>query len=314
MGLAIETRGLEKVYGKRTHALRGVDLRVPEGVVFGLFGPNGAGKTTLLSILTGIVLPTRGEAYVLGMDAVRESLRVRERVGVLPEGFGFYEHLSGLENLVYLAMLDGLSREEARERAEEMLDEVGLGDKKSLRVREYSRGMRQRLGVAQAVLKDPELVLFDEPTQGIDPQGVAWFKNYVARLRQRGKTVLISTHLLQEVGPLCSHAAIIYEGRVLTMGSFEEVSRQVREQSDISAVFVYPNAFQADNAYRALAEAGFREVVAEAEKLYITGDPEKAEHILLEKGLHVPLKADFPSDWHDVYVHYISSRRGGMNE
>lgn len=311
MDLAIETRGLEKVYEKKVHALKGVDLQVPKGVVFGLFGPNGAGKTTLLSILTGIILPTKGEAYVLGIDAIKESLKVREKVGVLPEGFGFYEHLSGLENLVYLAMLDGLSREEARERAEKILDEVGLGEKKNIKVKEYSRGMRQRLGVAQAVLKDPELILLDEPTQGIDPQGVAWFKNFVVNLRQKGKTILISTHLLQEVGTLCSHAAIIYRGKILTMGSFEEISKHIREESNISAVFVYPNAFLAENAYKALVESGFGEVRVEAEKLYITGDPEKAESILSEKGIGVPSKVNFPSDWHDVFVHYIFFKRGG---
>ncbi|RLE59981.1 MAG: ABC transporter ATP-binding protein [Thermoprotei archaeon] len=312
MDLAIETRGLEKVYEKKIHALKGVDLQVPKGVVFGLFGPNGAGKTTLLSILTGIILPTKGEAYVLGIDAIKESLRVRERVGVLPEGFGFYEHLSGLENLIYLAMLDGLSREEARERAEKILDEVGLCEKKNVKVKEYSRGMRQRLGVAQAVLKDPELILLDEPTQGIDPQGVAWFKNFVVNLRQKGKTILISTHLLQEVGTLCSHAAIIYRGKILTIGSFEEISKRIREESNISAVFIYPNAFMAENAYKALVESGFGEVRVEAEKLYIIGDPEKAESMLSEKGIGVPSRVNFPSDWHDIFVHYIFFRRGDM--
>jgi len=310
---AVETRGLVKVYGgrRRVEALRGVDLEVPSGVVFGLFGPNGAGKSTLLSILVGLVLPTRGEARVLGMDAVRQSVEVRRRVGVLPEGFGFYEHLSGLENLVYLGMLDGMRRSEAEERARRILGEVGLGDAAEMPVKGYSRGMRQRLGVAQAVMKNPDLVLFDEPTQGIDPEGVAWFKEYVSSLRRSGKTVVISTHLLGEVGTLCSHAALIYRGRILVQGEFTEIARRVAGESEYRAVAVFPNTAMAEAAHKALAGRGV-EAALHAERLYFKLGPGEAEEALREAGLHPPPVSPFPVDWADVFFHYLRhAERGG---
>lgn len=311
--LAVETKGLVKVYGgkRRVEALRGVDLEVPTGVVYGLFGPNGAGKSTLLSILIGLVLPTRGEARVLGLDAVRESLEVRRRVGVLPEGFGFYEHLTGLENLVYLGMLDGMDRGEAVEKAREVLEEVGLADAGDKPVKGYSRGMRQRLGVAQAVMKDPDLVLLDEPTQGIDPEGVAWFKEYVSGLRRRGKTVVISTHLLEEVGSLCSHAALIYQGRILVQGEFSSVAGRVAEESPYRSVVVFPNAALAETALRALTGRGV-EAVVRGERLYLPLEPGEAVEALKKAGVEAPSATRFPADWADVFFHYVTrARRGG---
>jgi len=229
--LAVETQGLVKVYREgrtEVRALDGVDLRVPRGSVFGLFGPNGSGKTTLISILVGLLLPTSGTAKVLGLDAVRQSLEVRRRVGLLPEGFGFYEHMTALENLVFFGMLDGLPEAEARARAQEALELVGLSEWAGTKVSAFSRGMVQRLGIAQALLKDPELLILDEPTVGLDPDGVAQFRLLVRELAGRGKTLIISTHLLQEVGSVCTHAAIIRRGRILVQGSLEELASQVR--------------------------------------------------------------------------------------
>lgn len=309
---AVETSGLRKVYGGRrgVEALRGVDLRVPEGVVYGLFGPNGAGKSTLISILVGLVLPTGGEARVLGMDAVRESLRVRERVGVLPEGFGFYEHLTGLENLVYLGMLDGMERREAEEKARRILGEVGLAGAADRPVKEYSRGMRQRLGVAQAVMKDPDLVIFDEPTQGIDPEGVAWFKGFVSKLREEGRTVLISTHLLEEVGSLCSHAALIHGGRILVQGEFTEIAGRVAAESSYRSVLIFPNAALAEAAARALKARGV-EARLSGERIYTPLPPAEASEALRGAGMEPPPSTPYPSDWRDVFAHYLAKARGG---
>jgi len=229
--LAVETQGLVKVYREgrsEVRALDGVDLRVPRGSVFGLFGPNGSGKTTLISILVGLLLPTSGTAKVLGLDAVRQSLEVRRKVGLLPEGFGFYEYMTALENLVFFGMLDGLPEAEARARAREALELVGLSERADTKVSAFSRGMVQRLGIAQALLKDPELLILDEPTVGLDPEGVAQFRLLVMDLARRGKTLMLSTHLLQEVGSVCTHAAIIRKGRILAQGSLDELTSQVR--------------------------------------------------------------------------------------
>ncbi|MEM3425136.1 MAG: ABC transporter ATP-binding protein [Thermoproteota archaeon] len=232
MSLAIETEKLVKIYGNKktmVKALNGIDMKVPKASVFGLFGPNGSGKTTLISILVGLLLPTSGSARVLSFDAARDSVEIRRRVSLLPEGFGFYDHMTALENLVFLATLDGVPPDQREERALEALEKVGLKDRANAKVSTFSRGMRQRLGVAQALLKDPELLIFDEPTVGIDPEGAAEFRNLVRRMNREGRTILLSTHLLYEVGMICTHAAIIREGRLLVQGSVDELYRSVRE-------------------------------------------------------------------------------------
>jgi ABC-2 type transport system ATP-binding protein len=232
MSLAVETEKLVKVYGNgktMVKALGGIDMKVPKASVFGLFGPNGSGKTTLISILVGLLLPTSGSAKVLGFDVTRESVEIRRRVGLLPEGFGFYDHMTALENLVFLATLDGVPSSQREKRALEALEAVGLKDRADAKVSTFSRGMKQRLGVAQSLLKDPELLIFDEPTVGIDPEGAAEFRNLVRKMNRDGKTILLSTHLLYEVGMICTHAAIIREGRLLVQGSVDELYRSVRE-------------------------------------------------------------------------------------
>ena len=232
MEYAIETEGLVKVYRDRAGevvALDDVNLRVPRGVLFGLFGPNGSGKTTLISILIGLQLPTRGTARVLGFDSVRESLEIRKRVGVLPENYGFYEHMTARENLEFLGRLDGIPSGELPRRINEVLELVGLKERADTKVKAFSRGMTQRLALAQALLKDPELLLLDEPTLGLDPQGTATFRELIANLVKAGKTVLISTHLLHEIGYICTHAAFIRKGRIVAQGSLEELSKPYRE-------------------------------------------------------------------------------------
>lgn len=233
MDYAIEVEKLVKIYrdrGGEVRALDGVDLRVPKGVLFGLFGPNGSGKTTLISVLVGLQLPTSGSARVLGFDAVRESIEIRKRVGLLPENYGFYEYMTARENLEYLGRLDGIPPSKLKERISEVLELVGLREWANTKVRSFSRGMTQRLALAQALLKDPELLLLDEPTLGLDPQGSAEFKKLMERLVKEGRTILVSTHLLHELGHVCTHAALIHKGRLLAQGSLEELSRSYREK------------------------------------------------------------------------------------
>ncbi|MEM2173164.1 MAG: ABC transporter ATP-binding protein [Thermoproteota archaeon] len=232
MDLAIEVENLVKVYGKGgsgIKALDGISMKIPKASTYGLFGPNGSGKTTLISILVGLLLPTSGSAKVLGFDVVKESVEIRRRVGLLPEGFGFYDHMTALENLVFLATLDKIPSDQRKKRALETLEMVGLKDRANDKVSTFSRGMRQRLGIAQALLKDPELLIFDEPTVGIDPEGAAEFRNLVKSMNKEGKTILMSTHLLYEVGMVCTHAAVIRRGKLLVQGSVEELYQSVRE-------------------------------------------------------------------------------------
>jgi ABC-2 type transport system ATP-binding protein len=232
MDLAIETENLVKIYGKGNSGIRaldGISMKIPKASTYGLFGPNGSGKTTLISILIGLLLPTSGNAKVLGFDAVKESIEIRRRVGLLPEGFGFYDHMTAFENLIFLATLEHVPRDQRKSRALEALEKVGLKDRANDKVSTFSRGMKQRLGIAQALLKDPELLIFDEPTVGIDPDGAAEFRNLVRTMNKEGKTILMSTHLLYEVGMVCTHAAIIRGGRLLVQGSVEDLYKSVRE-------------------------------------------------------------------------------------
>ncbi|MBO3763072.1 MAG: ABC transporter ATP-binding protein [Thermoproteota archaeon] len=231
MEFAIETENLVKVYGDNksgVRALDGINLRVPKGSIFGLLGPNGSGKTTLISILVGLLLPTSGSAKVLGYDVVKQSVEIRKRAGLLPEGFGLYENMTALENLTFLGQLDDIPQNEIKKKALEILELVGLSDKANTKISTFSRGMLQKLGIAQALLKDPELLIFDEPTVALDPDSAAQFRSLVQKLGKEGKTIVMSTHLLYEVGMICTHSAVIKKGKILAQGSIEELSQSVR--------------------------------------------------------------------------------------
>ncbi|MEZ0346826.1 MAG: ABC transporter ATP-binding protein [Infirmifilum sp.] len=237
MEWAVETEGIVKIYRDRTgevKALDNVNIRVPRGVLFGLFGPNGSGKTTLISILVGLQLPTEGTARVLGFDSLKESLEIRKRVGLLPENYGFYEYMTAFENLRFLGRLDGIPGSELDEKINKVLDLVGLKERANTKVKAFSRGMTQRLALAQALLKDPELLILDEPTLGLDPQGTATFRELVSQLVKEGKTILISTHLLHEIGFICTHAAFIRKGKIVAQGSLEELAKPYRESKGFS--------------------------------------------------------------------------------
>ncbi|MEM1559715.1 MAG: ABC transporter ATP-binding protein, partial [Candidatus Bathyarchaeia archaeon] len=166
---------------------------------------------------------TNGSGRVLGYDIVRESREIRRRVGFLPEGFGFYEHLTAEQNLEYIAALNDIPKPERRKRIEDILSLVGLYEVKNRRVSSFSRGMKQRLGIAQALIKDPELLLLDEPTAGLDPEGSRAFKDLVLKLNSEGRTIVLSTHLLFEVGPLCSSIAIMNRGRIVVQGRVKDL-------------------------------------------------------------------------------------------
>jgi ABC-2 type transport system ATP-binding protein len=217
--LVVETHGLTKRFGSRT-AIEGVDLRIPAGVAFGLLGPNGAGKTTLIRTLLGLTRATSGSACVMGRDVRREHARSLVRVGAVVEEPRFHNHLTGRENMrVISALLD----DEATARITDVLRRVGLAERADDRVSSYSLGMRQRLGIARCLLNDPLLLILDEPMNGLDPAGFLEFRNLFRSFVAEGRTILLSSHLLDEVQKTCDQVAIIDNGHLVRQGPLAEL-------------------------------------------------------------------------------------------
>ncbi|MCH2172347.1 ABC transporter ATP-binding protein [Myxococcota bacterium] len=218
---AIRLRGLSKTFRKGfwmkpMHALRGVDLSVREGEIFGFLGPNGAGKTTTIKILTGLIHPSAGEAWI--GDLPVEVPESRKKLGFLPEGTFFHDHLTGLEFCEMHARLLGIPRAERRDRIRDLMVRVGLADSEAKQIRHYSKGMRQRVGLAQALLGDPEVVILDEPMSGLDPVGRREVRDLILELREQGRTVFFSSHVLADAEMICDQVAVIVAGRVVETG------------------------------------------------------------------------------------------------
>src|SRR3954453_22830506 len=202
-------------------ALDRLTLRVEHGEIFGFLGPNGAGKTTTLKLLMQLIFPTSGRAEILGRPV--GDVSVRRRIGYLPENPFFYDNLSAEELLTYFASLFGYRGADRRARVSRMLDEVGLGAERRFQLRKYSKGMLQRVGLAQALLNDPEVVFLDEPMSGLDPMGRREVRDIILRLRDRGTTVFFSSHILADAEAICSRVAIVSGGRLAAAGSIAEL-------------------------------------------------------------------------------------------
>jgi len=216
----LQTETLTKRFGSRV-ALDNVSLNVQRGDIFGFLGQNGAGKSTLIRLALGLVRPTRGRALLFGHDMSKHPLRALRRVGAIVESPAFYENFSGFDNLRLLAALSGGA---SKKLIEETLELVGLGQRAHDQVRKYSHGMRQRLGIAQALLPRPEFIILDEPTDGLDPQGILEIRRLLPRLRDElGLTIMLSSHLLHEVERVCNRVAIIDEGRLRYQGGIAEL-------------------------------------------------------------------------------------------
>jgi len=269
----IRTAALTKRYGELT-AVDRLDLEVMPGEIFGLLGPNGAGKTTTILMLLGLSEPTSGKVRVAGMDPARRPLEVKRRVGYLPDNVGFYGSLSGRQNLAYTARLNGLTREVAEERVEQLLGEVGLLEVADRAVEGYSRGMRQRLGIADALVKEPTLLILDEPTIAIDPAGVAELLGLIRRLvSERGIAVLLSSHLLEQVQSICDRVGIFVDGRLVAQGRVADLADRLEGGPSLLEVGVLAEPERARSVLESVP--GVREVEAdpiEAERWLVRTD------------------------------------------
>ena len=223
----VETRALVKRYGDQL-AIAGVDLVVGPGEIFGLVGPNGAGKTTTMKILATLLAPTAGEAYVTGIPVDANPLEVRRRIGYMPDFYGVYDDLRVWEYLDFFARCYGVPANRRTTMIAELLEIVGLVEKREAYVESLSRGMRQRLCLAHTLVHDPALLILDEPASGLDPRARVEMREILRELRSMGKTILVSSHILPELGEMCTGVAIIDRGRLLRSGSIEEIQRSLR--------------------------------------------------------------------------------------
>lgn len=234
---AIDIFGLEKTYRvgfwrkRPKRALRPLTLTVEEGEIFGFLGPNGAGKTTTLKILMGLVTPTAGTARILGMEL--DDVRMKAQIGFLPEQPYFYDHLTARELLRYYGRLSGVAAKQLSSRIDSVLEQVKLTDSANIQLRKFSKGMLQRVGIAQAILHDPKLVFFDEPMSGLDPMGRREVRNLIEELKAKGKTVFFSTHILSDAEALCDRVAILHQGELRGVGAIAELTANVHSKVEI---------------------------------------------------------------------------------
>lgn len=217
----LELEGLRKVYRGRVEALKGVDLQVPRGCIYGLLGPNGAGKSTLVKILTTLIRRSGGTGTMLGQPLGERS--VLQRIGLLPEHARFPDYLSGRQVIEFSAGLQNVPLGEAKERTDDLLEKVGMTEAQDRKIKTYSKGMKQRIGIAQALVNDPEIVFLDEPTDGVDPSGRRDFRVLMKALREEGRTVFINTHILSELEPIVDRVAIMAGGALLGEGRLEDL-------------------------------------------------------------------------------------------
>jgi len=224
--IIIEAEGLTKNYGTQI-AVNSLALQIREGEVFGFLGPNGAGKTTTLLMFLGLTEPTSGKVRIVGFDPTREPLRVKEKVGYLPENVGFYEDMDARQNLRFIARLNHIPDRISTKKIDELLDLVGLLEEVKKKVGTYSKGMRQRLGIAEVLIKEPKLIFLDEPTIGLDPDGTNRMLDLIHSLsREKNITIFLSSHLLDQVQRICDRVGIMIKGNLVAIGPIQELAKK----------------------------------------------------------------------------------------
>lgn len=242
--IVVETQNLSKIYRdfwgrQKVRALKALDLEIRRGEIFGLLGPNGSGKSTTIKLLLGLLFPTGGRAIVLGQDAAK--VEKNERIGYLPEESYLYRFLTAEETLDFYGRLFDMPAQVRKERSQKLIEQVGLTHARRRQLREYSKGMTRRIGLAQALINDPELIFLDEPTSGLDPLGTREMKDLILRLRDEGKTVVMSSHQLDDVQDVCDRIGILYQGELKELGRVDELLR-VEQETQIRTSRLSPEA------------------------------------------------------------------------
>lgn len=304
--IVVETQDLTKKYDGVTVVER-LNLHVAENEVFGLLGPNGAGKTTTILMLLGLTEPASGSARVFGFDSTREPLKVKRLAGYLPEKVGFYENLTARENLKFIARLNNITDAESHRLIEQVLQAVGIADMADVAVGKFSRGMKQRLGIADVVVKKPKIAFLDEPTAGLDPEGINQILDLIASLPQTGTTVVLSSHRLYEVQRVCHSIGILSKGRLVVEGSLESLGREAftegRYRIEVETAEASPRLIEVINKI-----GGVRKVETKGNLLLITTDSDlRAEIAKAIVQSDVPLiqmkVQEFSVD--DIYMRYF---------
>jgi ABC-2 type transport system ATP-binding protein len=268
----IEMRELSRQFG-HVKALNGFSCNVLEGEVFGLLGPNGAGKTTTVRLLNGVLAPTSGQSRVLGFDPVNQGTDLRRRTGVLTETPSLYERLTARDNLTIFGKLYGVKEPKLTARVKELLDLFGLAERADDRAGGFSKGMKQRLALARALLHEPELLFLDEPTAGLDPEASRQVMQLIAQLsRQKGRTVLLCTHNLDEAQRLCDRVAVMNKGTLLAAGTLADLSRTLWREAWVDVTLREPLTGQQIAAVRALPDVSDVQVDGETLAVKVTGD------------------------------------------
>jgi ABC-2 type transport system ATP-binding protein len=304
----IEARGLLKLYGA-TRAVDSIDLSIRRGEIFGLLGPNGAGKTTAILMMLGLTETSGGAVDVLGFNPVRQPLEVKRRVGYLPDSVGFYDHLTARENMRYTARLLDIPRREAEKRIQDALASVELADVGDQRVSTYSRGMRQRLGIAEIVMKKAEVAILDEPTSGLDPHATFELLEMIRGLKKAGVAVLLSSHLLDRVQSVCDRVALFNKGKIALMGTVVELANQVLGAGHPLRV----EAHGIDVAAALRGVEGVQQVVADGEGAWrVIADRDVRAAVaqrIVSTGGSLTRLADLQPSLDEVYTRYFQEVR-----
>ncbi len=306
-GAAIEIEHLRKVFPKGVEALAGVELEVPRGCVFGLLGPNGAGKSTLVKALLTILRPTQWAGRMLGEPLGRRS--VLKKIGYLPEHARYPEYLTGRQVVELAAGLCRVPRAEARRRSGELLERVGMGQWANRKLGTYSKGMRQRVGLAQALVNDPEMVFLDEPTDGVDPGGRREILDLMAAMREEGRTVFINSHLLSELEQVADRVAILSKGRVVLSGVLEDLVRAGRRRSEVRIAGPVPPDLRARFEAEGHEVEGDRVLVDAAD----AGPVQPVIDALRGAGLEIRRVAEMKQSLEDLFLAAVGDAGPGAN-
>lgn len=308
----LEIKNLEKSYG-RFKALNGLTMEINRGEIFGFVGPNGAGKTTTMKIISGLLHPDSGEVILDGVDAIKNNKLLKDKIGYMPDFFGVYDNLTAIEYLEFYASIYGILGEKGRKLGYDLLELVNLGDKSDSNVNGLSRGMKQRLCLARCLVHNPDLLILDEPASGMDPRARFEMKNILKNLKDMGKTILISSHILPELAELCTNIGIVEKGRVIVQGTVEEIMINMNHSRPIKVRVLT----KAEEALRVLGEIpGLdKPILNEKELVFGFSGTEAESHnilrTLIEKKIDVVSFTQGSGNLEEVFMRITEMNGGG---